>query len=217
MGRREDVLADTALSIQKEYGPDTALHTAVDLTDPEQVGERIPALAEQLGGVDVLVNNAGGLRQAPGSDLHGIAQGWSDIWSANVLTAVLLTEALRPHLRGDSDRIVNLSSIAALRGGGGPYSAVKSALHGWTFTLAGQLGAHGCTVNVVAPGYITETEFFGGAMTEERHDRLVDQTANGRAGRPEDVAHTIAWLAAPDAGHVTGQVIQVNGGAYMGR
>jgi 3-oxoacyl-[acyl-carrier protein] reductase len=113
--------------------------------------------------------------------------------------------------------VVNLSSIAALRGGGDSYSGAKAAVIGWTLSLAGELGAEGITVNVVVPGYVQGTEFFGDAMTPERHRNLVASTLLGRPGRPEDVAGMVGYLASEQAAYVTGQVLQVNGGALLGR
>ena len=113
--------------------------------------------------------------------------------------------------------MINLSSIAALRGGGDSYAASKAAIIGWSYTLAGQLGRDGITVNVVAPGFVDQTEFFAGAMTAERRQRLIEATLVGRAGEPADVAAAIAYLASPLAGYVSGQVLQVNGGALLGR
>ena len=85
------------------------------------------------------------------------------------MTAVLLTDALRTLLRRPGGRIILTSSIAAQRGGGGPYSAAKAALHGLVFDLATQLGPDGITANVISPGYVTDSEFFLGRMTEEGH------------------------------------------------
>ena len=82
--------------------------------------------------------------------------------------------------------------------------------------LARRLGHRGITVNVVAPGYIEDTDFFGGGMSEERRGQLVAETSTGRAGEPGDVAATLHWLASPAAGHITSQIIQVNGGAERG-
>ncbi len=167
--------------------------------------------------IDVLVNNAGGVDRQPASTLEEVADSWLRDFRSNVLTAVLLTTGLLPNLKRPGGRVVNLSSIAALRGGGGSYTAAKAAVLGWTYDLARMLGKEGITVNAVAPGYITGTEFFGTSMTPERHQRLVSETLDGRPGTPEDVASTVLFLASEQASHITGQLFQVNGGALLGR
>lgn len=112
--------------------------------------------------------------------------------------------------------MVTIGSIAGRRGGGS-YGAAKAAVEAWTAELAFKLGGRGITANVVSPGFIEDTEFFGGAMTDQRQATLIAQTANGRAGTPADVAATVAFLTSPEAGHITGQVIPVNGGAHLAR
>ncbi|MGI5214409.1 SDR family NAD(P)-dependent oxidoreductase [Plantactinospora sp. CA-290183] len=210
-GRRTAVLAETAALL----GPNVRA-VPFDATDPAQVTAALDALPAR---VDVLVNNAGGNTDIgaghPG-DLTGLAAAWRANLDANVLSAVLVTAALRPRL-APGGAVISLSSIAAHRGGAGSYGAAKAAVEAWNLTLAEELGRDRITANVIAPGYIAETEFFGTAMTEQRHATLVAQTSTGRAGTPADIAGSVLFLASPAASHLTGQVLHVNGGALAGR
>lgn len=216
VGRRTDVLLGTAKRITDEFGrPDAVRAVTADLTDPAQLAGVVSAVGERT--VDAVVNNAGGYLGGPTDSLADVASWWRANLDANVLTAVLLTEALRPALRRPGGRVLLISSIAAQRGGAGPYSAAKAALHGWAYDLAAQLGPEQITVNVISPGYVAETEFFGDRMTPEGHAKRVAATLVGRAGAPDDIAAAVRYLVSPAAGYVTGQVLGVNGGSVLGR
>ncbi|MFE7134825.1 SDR family NAD(P)-dependent oxidoreductase [Streptomyces sp. NPDC057638] len=213
LGRREEVLARAAARLPG------AAHHAVDLTEPERVRRAAAFVEREYGTVDVLVHSAGGNgtleeRGEYADPLETLAHEWALNFRLNTLTAVLLTEALRDHLATPGGRVLFLGSIAAYRGSGLPaYAAAKAALHPYAFGLARELGPRGVTVNVVAPGLVEETEFFGAAIPEETVRRRVAETATGRVARPGDVAQTLHWLASSAAGHITAQVVQVNGGA----
>ncbi|GAB1689208.1 SDR family oxidoreductase [Krasilnikovia sp. M28-CT-15] len=210
VGRRPEVLAEAVTWI----GPQATAVTA-DLTDPDQIG----AVAEAVGdrAVDVLVNNAGGFTSEDGTGLPAVAAQWRAAFDVNVITAVLLTEALLPRMRRPGGRIILTSSQAAQRGGAGPYAAAKAALHGWMFELATRLGPDGVTANVIAPGYVADTEFFADRMTAEGHATRVAATLVKQSGEPSDIAEAARWLAGPGGGYVTGQIINVNGGSVLGR
>ncbi|GAT65072.1 SDR family oxidoreductase [Planomonospora sp. ID91781] len=215
-GRREHVLKEAADRLDPGR---TGLVAAVafNAANPVAVGEALDRLPSR---VDVLVNNAGGNtdldRPADDGDLMDVAEGWWANLNANLMSAVLVTSALIPRL-ADDGRIVTIGSIAARGTGSGSYGAAKAAVEAWTADLAAELGPRGVTANVVSPGLVVDTEFFRGRLTEEGVRRRVENTRNGRAGTPEDVAETVRFLASPQARHLTGQVVHVNGGAYLGR
>ncbi|GAA0471349.1 SDR family NAD(P)-dependent oxidoreductase [Streptomyces olivaceiscleroticus] len=194
-----------------------------DHTDPEALTR---LLAELPGSVDVLVNNAGGntdfdtdtasdVASDAAPDLASYAHDFRANLDANLVSAALTTKALEGRL-AEGGAVVHIGSIAAARGGGS-YGAAKAGLSTWNIDLARTLGARGITANVVAPGYIADTEFFRDRLTDERRTQLVTETAVDRPGSPEDVAGAVAFLASPAARHITGQVLHVNGGALPTR
>ncbi|NGO70683.1 SDR family NAD(P)-dependent oxidoreductase [Streptomyces boncukensis] len=211
---------------------ETGARAAVcDHTDPGALLALLDALPHT---VDVLVNNAGGNTDfdaeadpavdpaaGPSADprtaeaLAAYARGFRANLEANLLTAALTTRALEGRL-APGGAVVHIGSIAAVQGAGS-YGAAKAGLSSWNADLARTLGPRGITANVVAPGYIADTEFFRDRLSAERRAQLIAATATGRAGAPEDVAGTVAFLASPAARHITGQVLHVNGGAYPTR
>lgn len=208
-GRRADVLNDTAAAL----GP---LVTAVvcDATDPDQVA----ILRDKIGDVvHVLVNNVGSATNFTGpssNDLHAVAEHWRSDLDANLLSAVLTTTALEPKLATGS-AVIHIGSFATDRGQGS-YGAAKAALASWNVHLAKKLGQRGITANVVSPGFIADTEFFGEAPPAFQQARIAE-TMVGRAGQPEDIAGLVHFLTSPQARHITAQVLHVNGGALHTR
>ena len=195
-----------------------------DATDPEQVAR----MAGELGGdLDVLVNMAGGntdftatataagARGRTLAELERVAAAWRANLDANLLSAVLTTTAVLGKLRAGGS-IINVGSIGA-EYASTSYGAAKAALAAWTAGLSAEVGGRGLTANVISPGYIAETDFFRGRLTEERKARLIAATHDGRAGRPGDIAETAYFLASDGARHITGQTLHVNGGAHTTR
>ena len=144
-----------------------------------------------------------------------MAAAWRANLDANLLSAVLTTTAVLGKLRAGGS-IVNVGSIGA-EYASTSYGAAKAALAAWTAGLSAEVGARGLTANVISPGYIAETDFFRGRLTEERKAALIKATHDGRAGRPGDIAETAYFLASAGARHITGQTLHVNGGAHTTR
>lgn len=209
-GRDGDKLACTA----KEIG---ARPITCDATDPEQVAR----MADTLGpDVDVLVNMAGGNTdftrpKEQGPELVDLLSAWRANLDANLLSAVLTTTAVSGKLRTGGS-VINVGSIGA-EYATTSYGAAKAALAAWTAGLSSEVGPRGLTANLISPGYIAETGFFHGRLTEQRRAALIAATHDGRAGHPDDIAETAFFLASPGARHITGQTLHVNGGAHTTR
>jgi 3-oxoacyl-[acyl-carrier protein] reductase len=210
-GPEKLVALATSLGRRAAFGP-------ADLTRQSEAAQCVAAAAEFLGGMDVLVNNVGGI----------IARKWlgeieADYWQTvidvNLTTMLHVTQAALPHLKQAEEgaSIVNLASLAGRSGGHAgslAYSMTKGAVLTWTRSLAAELGDFGIRVNAVAPGLILGTRFHDQHTTRESADETVKGIPLGRAGTSDDVARTITFLASEYDGFISGATIDVNGGVY---
>jgi 3-oxoacyl-[acyl-carrier protein] reductase len=194
-----------------------ALAVRADVAREEQVRALIDRALERFGRLDVLVNNAGIMTRGPFLDVP--VQDYAAMWAINVTGTLLCTQhALRPMVKARYGRIVNLSSqlarAAVGTGGFGPYAATKGAIEAFTRAMAHEFGPHGVTVNAIAPGGI-DTDMSRAVMTPEYRARRIQELPVRHLGALADVAYCAVFLATEDAGYLTGQVLQPNGGWVM--
>lgn len=188
----------------------------IDVSSPADIAAAFAALDDTVGAIDILVNNAGVISNAPYSQVT--PQEWDRVMAINVTGPMFAgQEALRRMRPRGYGRVVTISSLAGRSGGvsvGAAYAASKSALIGLSRHLARQVAGDGITVNVVAPG-TTATDIIS-AFTPEEMTAINAAIPVGRLGRPEEIAAAVAFLASEAAGFITGAVLDVNGGMYMG-
>lgn len=220
--------ADGLYVVAVDIDPETAARTrdalvadggsgealAVDVSDRAAVVTAIDALAERLGRIDVVVNNAMWIRYGA---LEEMDEATVDRMLAVGLKAVVwMTQASLPHLRRTSGCIVNVSSPAAVRATAGAaiYSAVKGAVSSLTWQMSNELGAQGVRVNAVVPGAVP-TEGARALVDDAGYELRRSHTPLGRLGRPEDLAGAVSFLVSEDAAFVNGHLLAVDGGLLV--
>jgi 3-oxoacyl-[acyl-carrier protein] reductase len=192
-----------------------SLAVELEVSDPESVSAAVSRVMDEWGSIGILVNNAGITRD--NLILRMKLDDWRDVLNANLTGAFLCAkECLRHMVRARRGVVINISSVVGSLGNPGQanYCASKAGLEGLTRSLAREYANRGIRINAVAPGFIATdmTE----ALGEKARQDLLAQIPLARLGAPEDVAHAVAFLASDRASYVTGHVLHINGGMFMG-
>lgn len=222
---RHESVHDTAARLQAASPGGRAIAVVGDVADTGWIDANVPGVVEQLGGLDLLVNNAGiGGPSTPVADTD--IEELRLVLDVNLVGTFLMARACIPSLITAKGSIVNIGSIFGQSGvaGGGGYSASKGGVALLTHSLALELAPHGVRVNTIAPGnmmtemhldHLRSSALANGVSLDEETEHVRASVPLGRHGTPADIAGAVAWLASEDASYVTGQTIAVNGGALL--
>jgi 3-oxoacyl-[acyl-carrier protein] reductase len=211
--RNEAKLNEVAAEIAAAGG--AAAVFTLDIASEESIKSCAKAAIAHFGSVEILVNNAGITRDT--LVLRMKRADWDDVLQTNLTGTFLMTQAvLSPMLKARWGRILNISSVVGETGqaGQGNYAASKAGLIGLTKSLARELASRNITANAIAPGYI-ETAMTA-VLDEKQREAMLAHIPLGRAGTDADIANAVRFLASDDAAYITGHVLDVNGGMYMG-
>ena len=205
---------ETALkALAGELGERTAIAEA-DLSEAAEVGELVGRATDAMGGIDILINNAGVTRDNLAMRMKD--EEWQSVLDINLTACFRLSRAaLRPMMKQRWGRIIGITSVVGVTGNPGQanYAAAKAGMIGMSKALAQEVASRGITVNCVAPGFVespmTET------LTDEQREKMAGAIPIGRFGTADDIASSVVYLASSEAAYVTGQTLHVNGGMAM--
>ncbi|MDQ8186749.1 SDR family oxidoreductase [Pelagicoccus sp. SDUM812002] len=211
-----DTVATSLVELAESRGL-RAVAVQGDLCKREDAEKVAAKVEDALGGLDVLVNNAGSLMgRRELSDIEDAF--WRSVWDVNLTSNFLITQAVLDLLvANENSSIVNLSSLAGRKGGHAGsvvYSAAKGGILTWSRSLATELGPKGVRVNAIAPGLILGTSFHNTHTTEESAAATIASLPLARAGTPDDVARAVLFLASEYDGFISGATLDINGGVY---
>jgi NAD(P)-dependent dehydrogenase (short-subunit alcohol dehydrogenase family) len=208
---------DAALAVRESLPGEGHCVAGAVLNDPEAVRRMVDEVAEALGGIDVLVNNAGVFE--PHAATETTYAEWQEAWNhtlgVNLIGAANVTWCVLQHM-GPGGRIVNVSSRGAFRGEPNhpAYGASKAGLIAFGQSLARALGSRGISVTAVAPGFV-ETDMAAVELAGESGRRRRAESPLGRVAKPEEIAAAVHYLASPEAEMASGGVLDVNGASYL--
>jgi 3-oxoacyl-[acyl-carrier protein] reductase len=211
--RNETKLNEVAAEIATLGG--AAAVFALDITSEESIKACAKAAVAHFGSIEILVNNAGITRDTLVLRMKRVD--WDEVIQTNLTGTFLMTQALlSPMLKARWGRIINISSVVGETGQAGQanYAASKAGLIGLTKSLARELASRNITANAIAPGYI-ETAMTA-VLDEKQREAMLAHIPLGRAGTDADIANAVRFLASDEAAYITGHVLDVNGGMYMG-
>lgn len=212
--RQEEAAQSVVEQIEKSGG--RAVAYQLDVTERDSIRRVIARCAEDLGGLDRIVNNAGFLEQKPFETITDAD--WDHTFDCNLKSAFQFAQEVQPiFAEQESGGLINIASIGGQTGGtkAPHYAASKAALISLTHSLAKIYAPHGVRVNAISPGYI-HTDMYEDITTRESENAILGTIPLGRIGQPTDIASAAVYLASDESAYVTGHVLNVNGGFYLG-